>query len=403
MLDIAHFRGPDLVADLRARDFTINALAIPATARTQAAIIDPTGGLQDLDARQIRIIEAGALTSDPVRTLRAVRLASSLEFTLTEETRIAVIAAGPLLADISAERKRDEFVKILMTGQPDNGMREMEALGLLEMVLPEIARLSGIAQSPPHYEDVMAHTWSVLSWLVRLETVFYMGSKQDSALKDACAALNAYLDRLNVYLRRPVDGGLDGHVVLRLAALFHDVGKGETSQEEDGRIRFIGHDKIGAKIAGQRLRGLSLSNDAIKQVKTIVAGHMRPLSLAQAQGARPSRRAVFRYFRVLGDNGLDVAILAMADHLATYDGLGDQEAWDKLVGLVAELFRFYFEQHEETVKPVPLLSGQDLIDILEMVPGPEIGRILRLIEEGQAAGEIRTRAEALQFAQEQIL
>ena len=127
------------------------------------------------------------------------------------------------------------------------------------------------------------------------------------------------------------------------------------------------------------------------------------LSLAQSQGASPSRRAVFRYFRALGHNGLDAAYLAMADHLAVYDGPGDQESWDRLVGLVAELFRYYFEQHEETVKPAPLLSGQELIDILEMEPGPEIGRILRLIEEGQAAGEISTREEALQFAQEQIL
>ena len=404
LLDFARFRGPNLEADLRARDFTINALAVPATAQTRLAIFDPTGGLRDLDAQRIRLIDERALTNDPVRTLRAVRLAATLDFTLTEETRIAVIAAVPRLADVSDERVRDEILKILMTPRPDNAMREMEDLGLLEATLPEVAGLSGISQSPPHYEDVMSHTWSVLNWLTRLETALFFSSEGDAALDFAHTALEAYLDQLRVYLDRAVDGGLDGRIILRLAALFHDVGKRETSKiDEEGRIRFFGHDEVGADLAGKRLHQLCLSRDAISQVRRIVAGHMRPLSLAQAQGANPSRRAVYRYFRALESNGLDIGLLALADHLATYDGPGDWRTWETLVGLVAQLCHSYFERHEEAVKPAPLLNGQDLIDRLDMEPGPEIGRILRLIEEGQAAGEIGSREEAVRFAQEQII
>ena len=404
LLDFARFRGPNLEADLRARDFTINALAIPATAQTRLAIFDPTGGLRDLDAQRIRLIDERALTNDPVRTLRAVRLAATLDFTLTEETRIAVIAAVPRLADVSDERVRDEILKILMTPRPDNAMREMEDLGLLEATLPEVAGLSGISQSPPHHEDVISHTWSVLNWLTRLEKVLFFGSEGDAALGYARTALEAYLDQLRVYLNRAVDGGLDGRIILRLAALFHDVGKRETSKiDEEGRIRFFGHDEVGADLAGKRLHQLCLSRDAISQVRRIVAGHMRPLSLAQAQGANPSRRAVYRYFRALESNGLDIGLLALADHLATYDGPGDWRTWETLVGLVAQLCHSYFERHEEAVKPAPLLNGQDLIDRLDMEPGPEIGRILRLIEEGQAAGEIGSREEAVRFAQEQII
>lgn len=403
-LDFARFRGPNLEADLRARDFTINAMAIPATAQTQPSIIDPTGGLRDLDAQKIRIIDKMALINDPVRTLRAVRLAASLDFTLTEETRIAVIAAVPHLADVSDERIRDELLKILMTPRPDNVMREMEELGLLEATLPEVAGLSGISQSPPHYEDVMSHTWSVLNWLTRLEAVLFVGSEGDTALDFAHTAFEAYLDQLRVYLERAVDGGLDGRIILRLAALFHDVGKRDKRKiDEDGRIRFFGHDEVGADLAGERLHQLCLSRDAISQVRRIVAGHMRPLSLAQAQGAKPSRRAVYRYFRALDHNGLDIGLLALADHLAIYDGPGEWGTWETLVGLVAQLYQFYFQRHEETVKPVPLLNGQDLIDLFDMEPGPEIGRILRLIEEGQAAGEIGSREEAMRFAQEQML
>lgn len=403
-LDFACFRGPDLAADLRARDFTINALAIPATARTRTAVIDPTGGLPDMESRRIRMIEEGALTSDPVRTLRAVRLAATLDFTITEETRLAVIAAGPLLADVSAERKRDEIVKIVMAPHPDQAMLELEELGLLKIVLPEVAGLSGVIQSPPHYEDVISHTWTVLRWLVRLEAVPYEITEEDWVPAEAHSLLRLYSDQLRQHLDRPVDGGVNGHLLLRLSALFHDVGKQQTYEiDENGRIRFLGHAEVGAAIAGSALKQLCFSRDAVKQVKRIVAGHMRPLLLAKDQGSSPSRKAVYRYFRALDQNGLDVALLALADHLATHNGPGDLADWDALAGLIAQLFRFYFEQHEETIRPAPLLNGRDLIEQFGIAPGPEIGRILRLIEEGQAAGEISTRQEALQFAQEQLL
>ncbi|MFQ5420402.1 MAG: HDIG domain-containing metalloprotein, partial [Anaerolineae bacterium] len=186
-----------------------------------------------------------------------------------------------------------------------------------------------------------------------------------------------------------------------LAALFHDVGKPETkSVEADGRIRFLGHDKVGSQIAGRRLRRLSLSNQAIEQVKRIVAAHMRPLLLVQAGHIPPSRRAIFRFFRAAGAAGLDVCLLALADHLATYDGAGDEGEWDKLVRLTAVLLRHYFQKREETVSPPPLVDGRALIDELQLTPGPEIGRLLRLIQEGQAAGEIATREQAIQFARQ---
>ncbi len=230
MLDFARFRGADLEADLQARDFTINALALPAAARTRLAIIDPSGGLNDLDARLIRLIDERALINDPARTLRAVRLAASLDFTITPETRSAISVAVPYLANVSAERVRDELLKILMTPRPDEALREMEDLGLLGATLPEVADLAGIAQSPPHHEDVLGHTLSVLNWLGRLEGVLFGGEEGDRTLDFAATALEPYLDQLNDYLERAVDGGLDGHVILHLAALFHDVGKRETTR-----------------------------------------------------------------------------------------------------------------------------------------------------------------------------
>jgi poly(A) polymerase len=277
----------------------------------------------------------------------------------------------------------------------------MDALGLLTAVVPEVAALKGVPQSAPHHEDVLPHTVSVLRWLEVVTQC--LGSEQPcmyEPLAQASSILAPHLHSLRKHLARGVDGGLDGRDVLRFAALFHDVGKRATlTIDADGRYRFFGHDDVGSEMAAQRLRLLSFSNDFINQVSRIVAEHMRPLMLVQAQGDSPSRRATYRFFKAGGTNGLDVALLSLADHLATHDGPGDEAQWTALVGLISSLFEFYFDRYDETVRPVMLVNGRDLMAHLDLPPGPEIGRILRLIEENQAAGEITSRAQALHFAE----
>ncbi len=164
-LDFARFRGSDLEADLRDRDFTVNALALPATAQTTAALIDPCGGMADLQAGQLRLTHPNALQQDPVRALRAVRLSLSLGFTLLPETAMTVSAAASLLPQTSIERVRDELIKLLETAVPDQSVALLHQLGLLPHVLPEIAALAEVTQSPPHHEAVLPHTINVLRWL----------------------------------------------------------------------------------------------------------------------------------------------------------------------------------------------------------------------------------------------
>lgn len=401
-LDFARFRGVDLNEDLRDRDFTVNAMAVPATAQTTAGLIDPCGGLADLQAGHLRLTHPGALQKDPVRALRAVRLALEIGLTMLPETETAVSAAAPLLTQISTERVRDELLKLLQTAVPHRAVAMLHQFGLLAVALPEVAALADVAQSPPHHEPVLAHTISVLRWLVEVETaVFNQTPPLNPALLPVYQALAPFSPDLTAHFKRTVEGGLDGHLLLRLAALFHDVGKKRTqSTAEDGRIRFLGHDQVGAELASQVLHHLALSNKAVEHVVFTVRGHMRPLLLLESQGAQPSRRAVYRYFRDIKSAGLDVGLLSLADHLATYDGPGTEQVWQRLVALVAELFRFYFERYEETVAPVPLLNGRDLMQILNLPPGPEIGRLLRLLEEAQAAGQLASREEALAFARQ---
>ena len=397
-LDFACFRGADLTADLHARDFTINAMALPAPAQTRHSLIDPTNGLADIVAQHIRLTHDAALHDDPVRALRAVRQAISLDFSLAETTAVAIHQAAPLLHTISPERIRDELLKLLGTAVPHQAIHLLQQHSLLPYLLPQIAALADIAQSPPHHESVLVHTLSVLRWMVQVE----------KAVEPAAAVvpldylqekLASHAAALSKHLARPVDGGLRGLDLLRLSAVFHDVGKSQTQTEANGRIRFLGHDKVGASMAARRLRQLALSNEAINHVKQTITGHMRPLWLVENQGNRPTRRAVYRYFRDIKTAGLDVALLSLADHLATYDGAGDEAQWHNLVDLIVALCDYYFQQYTDVVAPPPLLSGHQLMSALQLEPGPEIGRLLRLLEEAQAAGDIATPEEALLFAQ----
>ncbi len=399
-LDVACYRGPDLLADLQARDFTVNAIALPAAATRTSSLIDPCHGQADLKAKIIRQASPEAISDDPVRGLRAIRQAVQFGFTIESETGQAIVAAASTLNRVSAERCRDEFLKLLLTSAPHTALQQMATYNLLPVLLPEVAALTHIVQSPPHHEPVLEHTWSVLRWLVQVEQWLRGTATTEHPLSAASKALAPYTHPLTDYLSRSVDGGLDGWTILRLGALFHDVGKAKTqTHEASGRIRFLDHDGVGAKMTGPVLERLRLSRETVRQVQTIVGGHMRPLFLLQSES--PTPRAVYRFFKALGPNGVDVLLLSLADHLATYGGVGDAAAWRKLCALVEWFLNHYFHQHERTISPQPLLNGHQLMQELGLAPGPLVGQLLRLLEEAQATGEVSTIAEAMAWVRRQ--
>jgi len=400
-LDFARFRGDNLEADLRDRDFTINAMAIPATAVSAKSVIDPCNGQTDLKRGTVRPTHADALKKDPLRAMRSIRIVASFGFSMSEEAERAVFGAIPLLPTVSNERIRDEVLKLVRTAVPDEAMWQMHQLGLLTAVLPEIAALDDIDQTAPHHENVLAHTLRVMRLLVDIETALFSDKDVENwALRDVRTAFADWLEPLRAHLTREVDGGVTGFTLLRLGALFHDVGKLETQTiTETGRIRFIGHESAGSKLAGFRLRQLCVSNHGITHVRKIVQHHMRMLSLLNSR-EKQSRRAVFRFFRDTGTAGIDVGLLSLADYLAVHPGVGETAVWQQFLSIVTELFRYYFEQYSEVVAPPALINGRELMQLMQLQPGPEIGRILRLIEEAQAAGEIHTQEQAIQFAKQ---
>jgi putative nucleotidyltransferase with HDIG domain len=260
-----------------------------------------------------------------------------------------------------------------------------------------VASLAGVAQSPPHHEEVLAHTLTVLRYLAGV-VVLIDGERPESEWAAGVEPLLArYGKELRGHLARTTDGGFTERALLMWGGLLHDVGKRATqSIDADGRIRFIGHDEVGAEMTGPLLGRLAFSNEAGRRVRTIVDGHMRPLLLANDKRS-PSARAVYRYFRALHQAGVSVGLLALADHLATYDGIGDRDHWAALLVVIDKLFDAYFRRYEQAVAPPRLLDGRAIMDILEQPPGQDIGRLLHQLEEAQATGRVTTRAEAEAF------
>jgi putative nucleotidyltransferase with HDIG domain len=411
MLDFTRYRGADLNADLRGRDFTINALALPAAGQYRTAILDPTNGQEDLKRRIVRLTHELAIEDDPVRALRAIRLANELNFKLAPDAARAIDSSAGLLGSVSVERMRDELVKLFGLPHPARAVENLIELGLLPEVLPEIGSLSGVKQTTPHYQDVLAHTMSVLSWLANVLNFFFDRSNvkssnvidepQSALFLQINAALAPFRTNLEEHLSRKLDGGINGRQILFLGALFHDVGKSETQAiEPDGRIQFLDHENVGAQITSSRLRNLAMSNEAIRDVTAIVSGHMRPLHLSISDHL--SRRAIYRFYRHTGAMGLDICLLSLADYLAIYQGMDDNTHWQKQLGVVGKLIGEYCQQYNQTVRPHPILRGHELMEALNLDPGPDVGRLLSIIEEAQASGEIETREQALSLARQAL-
>jgi putative nucleotidyltransferase with HDIG domain len=393
-LDFSCYRGDGLLDDLRSRDFSINAMALPSAAQTRASLVDPCGGQADLEAGLIRLTHSRAIADDPVRAMRAIRHAADFGFALENSTRDAVRGSKDQLQSVSVERVRDELLKMMQGTAPARTIQMMHELDLLATVLPEVAALADVPQTPPHFESALPHTIRVLDRLAHLDGIFAADSPpSDPRLAEVYERLLPYSQPLADYLDRRLDGGLSGRQAIRLGALFHDIGKATTmTVEPDGRIRFFNHADAGADLAAKRLSILRLSREVIRQVRAIVDGHMRPLLLAQNKTL--SKRATFRFFRDTGGAGLDITLLAMADQLALPNGAGEAQ-WQNLLGVVGQLQANFFENFSETVQPQAILNGRELMETLQLEPGPKIGRLLVLLLEAQAAGEVSTREEAI--------
>jgi len=400
VLDFSAYQGPDLESDLRGRDFTVNAMAVEA--HQPQVLFDPLGGAADLHARQLRACSANAFSADPLRILRGVRLAAAFDFHIQPDSRQLMRQATHLLPRLSPERLRDELFRILDGPRPAAALRGLDILGVLPYVLPELSALKGVSQPSPHIHDVWDHTLDVLNKFHDVLDVLARQPDPETAaslqMGQISLRLGRYREQIDLHLATALTPERSLRSLLSLAALYHDIAKPETSTaDEEGRIRFLDHDQIGAEIASQRAHALQLSNAEIHRLKTIVRYHMRPLLLANA-ARPPTRRAIYRFFRHAGPAGVDLCLLSLADVLATYGPTLPQDHWANHIEVVRTLLSAWWERPSESIAPPSLVTGHDLISELGLSPGPLIGQLLEAIREAQAVGQIQDRAGALAFA-----
>jgi putative nucleotidyltransferase with HDIG domain len=381
-LDVTDWRAPTLEGDLAARDFTVNALAVPLRellSRGRAPIVDPTGGLADLRARRLRAHDPRVLTEDPLRTLRGVRLEAALGFRLSDETVRAIRLAAPALDGVAAERVRDELLAMLALPRAARALRRLDALGLLRVVVPEVEPMRGSTQPAPHRFPVLEHS---LRAVAGADTVL-----------ERLRALSPFGDELAAHVTEELGGGVRRAQVLKLAALLHDVSKPETRRLIDGRIRFFEHDVLGAARARHIAERLRLPARARGVLEKLVRHHLRPGHLAAAGRVTP--RARYRFFRDLGEDTRDLLLLNLVD-AAAVTGVSPLVIWRR-ASLVRDLLRGWEETARAGVEAAPLVRGEDVMARFGIAPGPEVGRLLERAREAQSLGLVSTREEALAY------
>lgn len=345
----------DLETNLRGRDFTINALALSS----DGTIIDVLDGRQDLASRLIRMVGAENLRADPLRLLRAVRFATQLNFKIEVETEKAIRDVVALQREQKLplpawERVKEELEKILLSDRAGFGFKHLDDLGLLGLYLPELSEALGVSQGSLHHLDVLDHSFEALHQLI--------GHFPDA------------------------------DVALRWATLLHDVGKPRTKQDLDG-LSFHGHAEVGAEMAEAMLSRLRYSTDIAGRVKQLVHYHMVALphkrstaSYEEQRLEKEIRRFVHRRRELLPD----LLKLMLADREAARGKRANEasrQAYRLAIGRILEVF------NEAPPKP-PLLTGQDVMELLGISPGPRVGEAIAFVKEAEAVGDVTTREEA---------
>lgn len=389
IVDITPLRGPGIQSDLALRDFTINAMAVDLAT---GALIDPLDGRQDLAARTVRMVSEGAFEADPLRLLRAFRMAACLAFTLTPDTLSAITGHATRIRLSAGERIREELFKILATPHSHRHLGLMNDCGLLGAIFPELNPLRGCVQNRHHSHDVLTHTLAACEQLETL--IIARAGRMPFAPPDpAVAPSNKSGHNL---APEPTDKPEDKKIAcLKFAVLLHDTGKPACKTvDAAGGVHFYGHEKAGVKAAAAVCDRIRCSREEHRFVASIISLHTRPLQLFHLDKKKAlSNKAVTRLFMTGGDDIPYLLLHAAADML----GKGNAARADRpafMVFLKKLAARFYMEYTPRKAGPA-LLTGQDLIQEFGLSPSPLFADILQQVEEARLSEKQMDRPAAL--------
>ena len=399
-MDFSAMQGPTLLADLEGRDFTINAMAIEL--HTPTMLLDPLGGAPDLLAKRLQTCSPTSLMDDPVRALRAVRMSAKFGLSFTPETRSQIPAGVELLENVSVERLRDEFFKVLDAPKPATSLRILDHFGILSFLIPELEDLKGVEQSPPHIYDVWEHS---LHTVQKMEDVLQVLDKHYAPDNEMggdvftgllSLRLGRYRQQFGEVLSEDFGQERSHRALLFLGALCHDFTKPRhRTLGDDGKIHFTGHADSGAEVMRQRAIALKLSRAEIKLLSKIMQYHDFPISFTW-HDKHLSKKKVYRFWRDTGGAGVDVCLVATADVLSVFGHTLPQSFFEQHLEIIRKLLDAYWE-HPEQVAPPALLDGNDLMQHFKLKPGPELGGLLEALREAQAVGDVTDKAEALDY------
>jgi poly(A) polymerase len=384
--DFSMIQGEDIEADLKQRDFTINALAVSLGGEEpwdKLHVVDVSEGMNDLAKGLVRFVSAKSLSDDPLRMLRAYRLAAVLNFRVEEASSENISTFARLIQYSAVERIVEELDQLLKTSQAHLAIFELERLHLLDAIFPELSSLRGIDQYGYHHLDVFRHT---------LETLRFM----ELFILDPEQPFPGHAEELNIYLKAC------NPVWLKWCALFHDLGKNRTKKiKENGRISFPGHAHESAVQFRKAALRLKLSRNRTDLTAMLIELHLRPLLMAKAMiEGHLTSRGIARLVRRVRDDLPGLFLLAAADNAAKQGVLSSKDRDSELNRLFGLMLEMQHKMHDNEMLKRPILTGKDLIAQLGLTPGPLVGKLLRQINEANLAGEIDNRDEALFLAQE---
>lgn len=392
-LDFSRLQGKDIIEDLRQRDFTVNSVAIhlkDLTLPGDPRFIDPLDGLTDIRKKILRANSEESLRQDPLRMLRAFRFASTLKFSVEEETLKMIHRNRDLIRRSAGERIRAEFFVALAEEGAGLFLRNLHQTGLLGEIFPEVREWENLDLGTGRPLSLMDHALLTVEAaeiiLIHLEHLY-----------PSC------FDILKPHFSQNEEEGVSRKALFKFIAFFHDSGKAAAASQDQGKgsPRFLDHDQEGSKINAAIGRRLKLSRRSVRIISELTRQHMRIQGLTKVQEL--TGRAKHRFFQDLGREGLDLAILSLANALASSAGqlrwplLSEMnEKVNKIKEVVDDLLRFYIDGFNQK-STQPLVDGEEIMKALGIPPGKTVGALMNKLKEAEMSGRVRTKEDALQF------
>ncbi len=372
-IDVTNPAGGTIEKDLMRRDLTINAIAV--NIRT-GEIIDISGGVTDIKNGCINYVNEENFVDDPLRLLRVYRFQALYGFDLAVETISAICKYVDLIRKPAVERVNYEILKLFSGKYAHIALENMNKTGLLDEIFSFVKDLKKVPPNSHHHLDLFHHC---------LETV-----KQIQLLYEKAE------DEVKGHLENVDFGGFSRLAHLKLAGFMHDIGKFSTwTIEEGGRHRFIKHDDVGSKMSVKILKDMHFSNKQSDYLSEMIKCHIYPSQVMCAP--QITDKVLMRFVRKLDKNSIDNIILAQADRLSARGPEITDEIVEKNINSLNTLLKFYLEARE-TLKPLPkLLTGNDVMKILQIKPSPKLGEIMENLHEAQLSGDVLTKEQAVEF------